>query len=161
MKYVIGVIIVLAILFGIQLFINNNSNQGSSLVAENSSATTTMDTSTSTYPMTTTSDGLGIQDIVVGTGTEAVAGKTVTVDYTGTFTDGEVFDSSIPRGQPFSFDLGAGQVIQGWEEGVVGMKVGGERKLVIPPSLGYGSQTSGPIPGNSTLLFDIKLLNVQ
>ncbi len=100
-------------------------------------------------------------DEVVGTGAEAVAGKQVTVNYTGTLTNGTVFDSSYSRNQPFAFQLGAGQVIKGWDEGVVGMKVGGKRKLVIPPSLGYGNQTAGTIPPNSTLIFDIQLVSVQ
>lgn len=100
-------------------------------------------------------------DETVGTGAEAVAGDTVTVNYTGTLENGTVFDSSYSRNQPFSFKLGAGQVIKGWDEGVVGMKVGGKRKLVIPPSLGYGDQATGSIPANSTLIFQIQLLSVQ
>lgn len=100
-------------------------------------------------------------DEVVGTGAEAVAGKNVTVNYIGTLTNGTKFDSSFDRNQPFSFQLGGGQVIKGWDEGVVGMKIGGKRKLVIPPSLGYGSQATGSIPANSTLVFEITLLSVQ
>jgi FKBP-type peptidyl-prolyl cis-trans isomerase len=100
-------------------------------------------------------------DEVVGTGAEAVAGKTITVNYTGTLENGTVFDSSYSRNQPFTFQLGAGQVIKGWDEGVVGMKVGGKRKLVIPPSLGYGAQATGSIPPNSTLIFEIQLVSVQ
>lgn len=100
-------------------------------------------------------------DEVVGTGPEAVAGKSVTVNYTGTLANGSVFDSSFSRNQPFTFQLGAGQVIKGWDEGVVGMKVGGKRKLVIPPSLGYGDQSMGSIPPNSTLTFEIQLVSVQ
>ena len=100
-------------------------------------------------------------DEVVGTGAEAVDGKTVTVNYTGTLTNGKVFDSSYSRNQPFSFQLGAGQVIKGWDEGVVGMRVGGKRKLVIPPALGYGDQATGSIPPNSTLIFEVQLVSVQ
>ncbi|HUC19974.1 MAG TPA: FKBP-type peptidyl-prolyl cis-trans isomerase [Candidatus Polarisedimenticolaceae bacterium] len=100
-------------------------------------------------------------DEVVGTGTEAVAGKKVTVHYTGTLTNGTKFDSSVDRNQPFSFNLGGGQVIKGWDEGVVGMKVGGKRKLVIPPELGYGSQQVSSIPANSTLVFEVELLGVE
>jgi len=100
-------------------------------------------------------------DEVVGTGDEAVAGKTVSVNYVGTLADGTKFDSSYDRNQPFEFTLGAGQVIKGWDEGVVGMKVGGKRKLVIPPSLGYGSTPNGSIPANSTLTFEIELLSVK
>ncbi len=107
-----------------------------------------------------TSSELKIDDVKIGDGSEAVAGKTVKVHYTGTLENGEKFDSSKDRGDPFSFKLGAGQVIKGWDQGVAGMKVGGVRKLVIPPSLGYGSRQVGPIPANSTLLFEVELLDV-
>ena len=104
---------------------------------------------------------LQIQDTVVGTGDEATAGKNVTVHYTGTFEDGRSFDSSVGRG-PFSFKLGAGQVIKGWDQGVAGMKVGGKRKLVIPSELGYGSRgAGGVIPPDTTLLFEVELLAVS
>lgn len=104
---------------------------------------------------------LKIEDTVVGNGDEAVAGKQVTVHYTGTLTNGTKFDSSLDRGQPFTFTLGAGEVIQGWDEGVAGMKVGGKRKLTIPPDMGYGPMAIGTIPANSTLLFDVELLQVE
>lgn len=105
---------------------------------------------------------LKIQDIKVGTGDEALNGKTVTVHYTGVLTDGKKFDSSRDRNQPFSFSLGAGQVIQGWDMGVVGMKVGGLRKLIIPPHLAYGEQGNPPvIPPKATLIFEIELLGVE
>lgn len=104
---------------------------------------------------------LKIEDEVSGTGDEAVSGKSVTVNYRGTLTNGTEFDSSYKRNQPFTFNLGAGQVIQGWEQGVAGMKVGGKRKLTIPPSLGYGSRDMGTIPPNSTLVFEIELLKVE
>lgn len=107
-------------------------------------------------------NGLEIQDIVVGTGAQAKAGMVVSVHYTGTFADGKKFDSSLDRGQPFSFTLGAGEVIQGWDIGVEGMKVGGKRKLIIPPALAYGAGgVPGAIPPNSTLYFDVELLAVQ
>ena len=110
---------------------------------------------------TTTSSGLGIHDLECGEGAEAVAGKTVSVHYVGTLEGGEKFDSSRDRNQPFQFSLGGGQVIAGWDEGVEGMKVGGVRKLTIPPDLGYGAQGSPPvIPPNSTLIFEIELLDV-
>jgi peptidylprolyl isomerase len=107
--------------------------------------------------------GMTVQDIKEGTGTTAANGDQVTVNYVGTLTDGTTFDSSIARNQPFTFTLGAGQVIKGWDLGVAGMKVGGERKLVIPPSLGYGSQGTpgGPIPPNATLNFTVDLLSVN
>jgi FKBP-type peptidyl-prolyl cis-trans isomerase FkpA len=107
------------------------------------------------------SDGtLVSQDLVVGTGATAATGDTVTVNYVGTLVNGTKFDSSYDRGQPFTFRLGAGQVIAGWDQGVVGMRVGGKRRLTIPPSLGYGSQANGPIPANSTLIFEIELLSI-
>lgn len=102
-----------------------------------------------------------ITDTVQGAGAEAVAGKTVTVNYVGTLENGTVFDASANHGQPFTFTLGAGKVIQGWDEGIVGMKVGGKRHLVIPPDKGYGPQAIGSIPANSTLIFDVELLSVQ
>ncbi len=106
--------------------------------------------------------GLEIQDVQVGEGAEAKSGATVDVHYTGWLEDGTEFDSSRKRGKPFSFKLGAGQVIKGWDEGVKGMKVGGSRKLRIPPALGYGSRgASGVIPGNATLLFDVELVAVR
>lgn len=104
---------------------------------------------------------LQTEDLMVGTGAEAVAGKSVTVHYTGTLEDGSKFDSSLDRNQPFTFVLGAGQVIRGWELGVEGMKVGGQRKLVIPPDLGYGAQGFPPvIPAHSVLHFTVQLLDV-
>ncbi|MFM2357287.1 MAG: hypothetical protein RJA61_24 [Candidatus Parcubacteria bacterium] len=104
---------------------------------------------------------LGIEDVVVGTGLEAVAGKVVSVHYTGTFTNGVKFDSSVDRGQPIQFVLGVGYVIKGWDQGLVGMKVGGKRKLTIPAELAYGAAGQGPIPPNSTLLFDVELVDVM
>jgi FKBP-type peptidyl-prolyl cis-trans isomerase len=100
-------------------------------------------------------------DLVVGTGAEATAKKRVSVHYTGTLTNGSKFDSSHDRNEPFQFVLGAGQVIRGWDEGVAGMKVGGKRKLVIPPEMGYGARGFPPvIPPNSTLVFEVELLAV-
>jgi len=111
---------------------------------------------------------LQVTDVVVGTGTEATNGRTVTVHYTGWLYNetaanhhGSKFDSSRDRNQPFSFVLGVGSVIKGWDQGVAGMKVGGQRTLIIPPSLGYGAAGNPPIPGNATLVFDVELLNVQ
>ena len=114
-----------------------------------------------TTEMTTTASGLRYQDLTVGTGAEATAGRTVEVHYTGWLTDGSEFDSSRNHGEPFSFPLGRNRVIAGWDEGVAGMKVGGRRKLVIPPALGYGAVDMGEIPPNSTLVFDVELLAVR
>ena len=101
-------------------------------------------------------------DLLVGTGPEAKAGDTVTVNYTGTLVDGTKFDSSYDRNQPFTFTLGAGNVIKGWDVGVDGMKVGGKRKLVIPPDLAYGDQGAGSvIPPGATLIFEIELLGIK
>ncbi len=106
-----------------------------------------------------TSTGLRITDLKVGDGPEATAGQTVSVNYRGTLENGKEFDSSYERG-PFTFPLGSGRVIKGWDEGVEGMKVGGKRKLVIPPDLGYGSRGAGRvIPPNSTLIFEVELLD--
>ena len=110
----------------------------------------------------TTSSGLQYIDQVVGTGDTATAGQTVSVHYTGWLTNGKKFDSSVDRGQPFSFRLGVGQVIKGWGEGVQGMKIGGKRKLTIPSNLGYGARGAGGlIPPHATLVFDVELLGVQ
>ena len=110
----------------------------------------------------TTSSGLQYIDQVVGTGETAKAGQTVSVHYTGWLTNGKKFDSSVDRGQPFSFRLGVGQVVKGWDEGVQGMKIGGKRKLTIPSNLGYGARGAGGlIPPHATLVFDVELLGVQ
>ncbi len=110
----------------------------------------------------TTPSGLKYVDQAVGTGEAAVVGKNVSVHYTGWLENGKKFDSSVDRGQPFSFPLGAGRVIKGWDEGVQGMKVGGKRKLTIPSDLGYGSRgAGGVIPPNATLVFDVELLGVH
>ena len=127
------------------LFTNNNSN--------NSQNTTMQQQATQQVQS---------QDVTVGTGDVAVAGKQITVNYTGVFQDGKKFDSSLDPGRtPFTFTLGAGQVIKGWDIGVEGMKVGGKRIIVVPPELGYGANDYGPIPGNSTLIFEIELLSVK
>ena len=105
---------------------------------------------------------LTIEDIIVGEGTEAVKHSIVTVNYTGWLEDGSKFDSSLnPGREPFRFTVGAGQVIQGWDQGIPGMKIGGKRKLTIPPSMGYGNRDMGAIPANSVLIFEVDLLVVE
>ena len=109
-----------------------------------------------------TSSGLTITDLTLGEGAEAAAGQTVVVHYRGTLENGKQFDASYDRVTPFSFPLGAGRVIKGWDEGVQGMKVGGKRKLVIPPDLAYGSRgAGGVIPPDATLIFEVELLDVK
>lgn len=103
---------------------------------------------------------LQINDAAAGEGPAVKPGDRVRVHYTGRLTDGKVFDSSVTRGQPFEFNVGAGEVIRGWDEGIVGMRKGGRRTLTIPPEMGYGERGVGPIPGNATLVFDIELLDI-
>ena len=108
------------------------------------------------------SDALKIDELVVGDGVSARRGQRVSVHYTGWLTDGKKFDSSLDRGEPFTFTLGAGEVILGWDDGVTGMQVGGKRRLTIPPELGYGRRgVRGVIPGNATLVFEVELLGVR
>ena len=110
----------------------------------------------------TTASGLVYEDTVVGTGAEAKAGQQVSVHYTGWLTNGSKFDSSKDRNDPFEFSLGMRQVIGGWDEGVQGMKIGGTRKLTIPPELGYGARgAGGVIPPNATLVFEVELLGIR
>jgi len=112
-------------------------------------------------PTTKSPSGLTIEDLVPGDGATATAGQSVTVHYTGWLTNGDKFDSSKDRNDPFVFHLGAGQVIRGWDEGVQGMQVGGTRKLTIPPAFGYGTRgAGGVIPPNATLVFEVELLGI-
>ncbi|MCW8945194.1 MAG: FKBP-type peptidyl-prolyl cis-trans isomerase [Sedimenticola sp.] len=109
-----------------------------------------------------TDSGLKYDDLVEGDGAVAAAGQRVVVHYTGWLTDGSKFDSSLDRNDPFTFALGNGQVIRGWDEGVQGMKIGGKRKLTIPPQLGYGAHgAGGVIPPNATLVFEVELLEIR
>jgi peptidylprolyl isomerase len=112
-------------------------------------------------PVQKTDSGLQYMDLTVGTGPTPRSGQTVSVHYTGWLRNGTRFDSSIDRGQPLRFELGTGRVIPGWEEGVSTMRVGGKRRLIIPPDLAYGSQGNGPIPPNSVIIFDVQLVNVE
>ena len=113
-------------------------------------------------PEPPSNEKLEVKDLVVGKGTEAKKGDAVKVHYVGTLPDGKEFDSSKKHNQPFDFELGAGRVIKGWDQGVAGMKIGGKRKLTVPPSLGYGARGFPPvIPPNSTLIFEVELLEVK
>jgi peptidylprolyl isomerase len=109
----------------------------------------------------TLTGGLKVLDETMGTGAEVKSGDTVTVNYLGTLQSGTKFDSSYDRNTPFTTQIGVGQVIKGWDEGIIGMKVGGKRKLVVPPDLGYGNQPAGSIPPGSTLIFEVELLNIK
>lgn len=130
--------------------------------AQSQSAATGQPTTAPSQSQPPAEASLKIVDEKVGKGTAAKTGDTVTVNYTGWLTDGTKFDSSLDRNEPFSFTLGAGQVIEGWDKGVVGMKVGGKRKLTIPPDMGYGAQgANGVIPPNATLVFEITLLKIN
>jgi len=161
----IAVALALAVVVSIFIFPSFSPFKGAPAAATQATATTTDTTSQTTTTAMPTQDVTQLegQDEVVGTGATAAAGDSVTVNYVGSLTDGTVFDASANHGTTgFTFTLGAGQVIKGWDEGVVGMKVGGKRKLVIPASLAYGSQSPTPaIPPNSTLVFEIELLSVK
>lgn len=138
------------------IFLSGSSGPQEEIEDNYSSSTTT-----STMPNENTAQ-LHIETLQKGEGDVATNGKNVSVHYTGTLSDGTVFDSSIPRGEPFTFTLGAGQVIRGWDIGVFGMKVGEKRKLTIPPELGYGTDGfPGVIPPNATLVFEVELIGVK
>jgi FKBP-type peptidyl-prolyl cis-trans isomerase len=140
---------------------SNSSSQTTQSTATGQQATTPSSTGNAQNVLSRNIQGMTVQDVKEGTGKAAENGDQVTVNYIGTLTDGTVFDSSFSRNQPFSFTIGAGQVIEGWDLGVAGMKVGGERKLVIPSSLGYGATGVGPIPPNATLDFTVDLLTIN
>ncbi len=153
--YTIGGALVIVIAF---LFLRNNNKSGATEPLQTYSSFATISPAQYQDNM----DELKIEDLKVGTGVAAISGKKVTVNYLGTLTDGTKFDSSYDRNLTFSFNLGAGEVIQGWDQGIVGMKVGGKRKLTIPSSLGYGTTGAGNvIPPNATLIFEVELLKVD
>ncbi|MBL7976638.1 MAG: FKBP-type peptidyl-prolyl cis-trans isomerase [Candidatus Kapabacteria bacterium] len=151
MKHISIVVLAIALLLSNTFAGNNDKNKPA----------TAKQTKGNTMKEVTTESGLKYVDEVVGTGAQPTKGQIVVVHYTGTLTNGNKFDSSKDRNQPFEFTLGVGQVIKGWDEGLSTMKVGGKRKLIIPPNLGYGSQDMGVIPPNSTLVFEVELLNVK
>ncbi len=131
--------------------------------AFNSVATATPTLSTPPVPTFAPATELRIEDIKIGMGAEVASGSSVAVNYIGRLTNGQIFDTSLTQGrQPLTFQVGTGQVIKGWEEGLMGMKIGGQRRLIIPPNKGYGAQGAGQaIPPNATLIFDIELLDVK
>lgn len=150
-KKIIAVILVILVIIGVIYFMKSDNKK------INESITPT------NAPQAANVTELKIEDIIVGTGSaEVKSGDTITAHYTGTLMDGTKFDSSVDRGQPFTTEIGVGRVIKGWDQGIIGMKVGGKRKLTIPGDLAYGVQGSPPaIPPNATLIFDIELLDVK
>lgn len=161
----LAVAIALGLLFfGPRVFAPFSAQPSSTATSTMPTATTTMDTTenqTAAIPATLPTE-LTVTDTVIGTGAEAKAGDTVTMNYVGMLPDGTVFDASAKHGQAFTFSLGAGQVIKGWDLGIVGMKEGGKRRLIIPAALAYGNQAvGGVIPANATLIFDVELVKVQ
>lgn len=150
----IFIVIIALVIASINLFFKRDEKMDNSI---NSSANNASVQGTSS---SSRSDGLIISDITVGTGKEAKTGDTVKMHYLGTLEDGTKFDSSYDRGQPFTTQIGVGQVIKGWDEGVPGMKVGGKRKLTIPYQLAYGEQGYGPIPPKATLIFEMELVDI-
>lgn len=158
---IVALVAVLAIGYGMQEDDTPSSTAETPSGDENAAVTDTT-SETGDAPVVDDVTELVVEDLVEGTGDEAVAGNTVSVHYTGWLTDGTKFDSSLDRGQPFQFTLGQGSVIRGWDVGVEGMKVGGTRRLTIPPDMGYGaSGAGGVIPPNATLVFEVELLAVQ
>lgn len=160
-----GIAVALALAVVLFFFVFGGMSVFSTATPEESADVTTNIENTSTTTMPTEEikpvTELMMKDEVLGTGATAAAGDSVTVNYVGSFIDGKVFDASASHGSTgFTFNLGAGQVIKGWDQGVAGMKEGGKRKLIIPASLGYGPNDYGPIPGNSTLVFEVELLKV-
>ena len=147
-KFLIAIALIIVIIFGAFFLLTGKKSQKEEVEVTNGKEETVV-------------NELKIEDLVTGNGSEAVAGKKVTVNYKGTLENGTQFDSSYDRGVPFSFTLGAGEVIVGWDQGVAGMKVGGKRVLTIPPELGYGARSAGTIPPNSVLIFEVELLKVE
>lgn len=146
MKYLGITIVLIVVIAGIAYWVYYNKSANKEVAAEKS---------------VMLPSGLKIEDKKLGEGAEAKSGNMITVHYTGTLENGTKFDSSLDRGEPLAFTLGVGQVIKGWDEGVLGMKIGGKRKLTIPPELAYGSRAVGSIPPNSTLIFEVELLGVK
>jgi len=154
---IILIIVILAVIIGAYFLFNNNSDSSTAAISESMNQDNSPATGDS-FDI----QGMKVEVLQQGTGEPAKAGNTVTVNYVGTLEDGTKFDSSIDRGQPFSLTLGQNSVIQGWELGVTGMKVGEKRKLTIPSELAYGPQGAGTIiPPNATLIFEIDMLEIK
>ena len=165
---IVSVAVLAVLLLGISLIGTNQNSATTANAAANPAATSPVAPTAAaqvqngtTQGAVTTQTGLQYIDEVVGTGAQPQKGQTVVVNYTGYLDDGTVFDSSVQRNQPYSFVLGTGTVIAGWDEGIATMKVGGKRKLIIPPSLAYGAQGQGSIPANARLTFEVELLEVK
>lgn len=139
-------------------FIGRSQTQSAADRAQN---TNQLDATTEEASSSAQDEQVKIEDLTIGEGKEAKSGDTVTVNYKGTLPDGTQFDSSYDRNEPFTTQIGVGDVIKGWDQGIPGMKVGGKRRLTIPPSLGYGSTGQGAIPPNSTLIFEVELVDVK
>lgn len=150
-KKIIGGGIIILVIAGLFFFLQNDSSENNSTQIQETTMSKT----------STDSGKLQIEEIKVGTGAAVTSGDTVVMHYSGTLENGEKFDSSYDRGQPFETRIGVGQVIEGWDMGVPGMKIGGKRKLVIPSALGYGERGVGPIPPNATLIFEVELLDIK
>lgn len=151
------VFIIAVVIIGLLVFLGYKS-AGTGTPADTATST---DQGAAVGNVNLSGEQLVVEDLLVGNGAEAKAGDKVTVHYTGTLTDGTKFDSSLDKGEPFVFTVGAGQVIKGWDQGIPGMKEGGKRKLYIAPSLAYGETAVGSIPANSALIFEVELLKVE
>lgn len=173
-KQIISVSIVVLVVVAVLIFVSgraggrNNPKVSDSPSQKSTNSQSTMQnnksdsTASSAKGYVPKIDGVTIEVLKEGSGDKAVkSGDTISVHYTGTLENGTVFDSSVPRKQPFSFRIGQGMVIKGWDQGLIGMKVGEKRKLTIGPEMGYGAQANGPIPANSILIFDVELLGIK
>lgn len=156
-------IVLLVMIAGILFFIFRNKNTDISNQTQdlNSQIVSTPTPESNQASSSVQPTGLQIEDIKLGEGKEVKAGDTITMHYKGTLLNGTKFDNSYDRGKPFETKIGVGEVIKGWDQGVIGMKVGGKRKLIIPPDLGYGIREIGNIPANSTLVFELELLAIK
>lgn len=161
-KHHVSLLVLFVAIVGVGLFFAKTTSEKATVKINTSNADAQTPTPGSSAMIELTG-GLKVQDLVVGTGAQAQTGDLIAAHYVGTLENGTKFDSSYERSQPYELILGGGQVIQGWDLGIVGMRVGGKRKLVIPPALGYGSREAGGgiIPANSTLIFEVELVAVK